>query len=477
MATLLQVDSEDASFLFSERWDNPAHLSLICLYNQSCVEGGVVRFQHLRELIANRLQTTPVLKQRLKRIPADLDYPYWVDDTSFDIDYHVRHLALPHPGDWRQFCIQIARLHSRSVDTRRPLWEIYVIEGLNALPDLPKGSFALYFKVHHCAMDQFTAMEFINSIHEHSPNAAQHKETVPHVRHIPVRSPTPAEILVNGAVGNSLRLASLALPPWRQYRRLGSYLRAHSLNDTRLATGDETDISRQPHFAITTSAARVFEGLTIPLDNLHRLCAAVPGSDVNHALTLICSEATRRYLDHQGIGNNRHIVARMYCPTGTAGAHAVAGNTHAFNEVECYSAIDNLLDRLTAISSVVNYQEEHDLETRSRLMRARYEDLPALFNHFLSQQSMHMLAPAEEAESVAIHLIESSEQTLYLLGAKLAAVTGIGPLADGCGLVFSASFYDNNVHLSFTAEREKLPKPALLRNELEKLMLELDQQL
>ena len=211
MATLLQVDSEDASFLFSEKLENPAHLSLICLYDQSPLKGDVVRFQNLQQLISNRLQTSPVLKQRLKRVLADLDYPYWVDDEGFDIDYHVRHLALPQPGDWRQFCIQVARLHSRSVDTRRPLWELYVIEGLNALPDLPEGSFALYFKVHHCAMDQFTAMEFLSSIHEHQPNPYQHEETLPQVRHIPVRTPSHAEVFFNGAMSNSLKLASLAL--------------------------------------------------------------------------------------------------------------------------------------------------------------------------------------------------------------------------------------------------------------------------
>ena len=142
---LLQVDSEDASFLYGEQLDNPAHLSLIALYDQSPLGDGVVRFQHLRQLIEQRLQTSPVLGQVLRRTPGDLDYPYWVTDPRLDIDYHVRHLALPHPGDWRQFCIQVARLHSRPLDTRRPLWEIYVIEGLNAEGDLPQGSFALYF--------------------------------------------------------------------------------------------------------------------------------------------------------------------------------------------------------------------------------------------------------------------------------------------------------------------------------------------
>ena len=66
--------------------------------------------------------------------------PYWVDDPNFDLEYHVRHIALPQPGDWRQLCIQIARIHGRQLDLRRPPWEMTVIEGLNSIPGVPKGS-------------------------------------------------------------------------------------------------------------------------------------------------------------------------------------------------------------------------------------------------------------------------------------------------------------------------------------------------
>jgi diacylglycerol O-acyltransferase / wax synthase len=473
MSTLLQIDSEDASFLFSEKLDNPAHLSVICLYDQDPLKGDVVRFQNLRQLIANRLQTSPVLKQRLRRVPADLDYPYWVDDEGFDIDYHLRHLALPQPGDWRQFCIQVARLHSRSLDTRRPLWELYVIEGLNALPGLPEGSFALYFKVHHCAMDQFTAMEFLNSMHEHQSNPSQHEETLPRVRHIPIRAPSNTEVLINGAIGNGLRLASLALPPWRQYRRLGAYLRVRSLHDTSLRADSPQGQNRGVHFGLSKSSARVFDGISVPLSLLEQLSDAVPDSNLNHSLTLICGEATRRYLQQQRLGNTLQINARIYLPTGTAGAHVLAGNAHAHSEVDTYCGIENMLERLTAISSTVSDHDKMELENRSRALRSRYEGLPALFNHFLSQQAGHQHGAGEDAESVAIHLIEGADDTLYLLGAKLATITGLGPLADGCSLVYSATLYDGKVHLSFTSDREKLPEPLLLKAELKQVIEDL----
>ena len=74
-----------------------------------------------------------MFRRKLQRVPLELDYPYWVEDENFDLEYHVRHIALPKPGDWRQFCIQASRIHARPLDLNRPLWEIYVIEGLDSL--------------------------------------------------------------------------------------------------------------------------------------------------------------------------------------------------------------------------------------------------------------------------------------------------------------------------------------------------------
>ncbi len=100
------------------------------------------------------------------RVPLDLDHPYWIEDEEFDLEYHVRHIALPKPGDWRQFCIQVARLHARGLDLARPLWEMYVIEGLDGIEGLPKGSFGVVIKVHHAAIDGMAGVELITAIHD-----------------------------------------------------------------------------------------------------------------------------------------------------------------------------------------------------------------------------------------------------------------------------------------------------------------------
>ena len=166
---MYQIDCEDANFLFLDKPDSPAHISLLSLYDQSDRGEDVVRFTELRQHIQDRLSSAWIFRRKVERVPGDIDYPYWVDDKEFDLDFHIRHLALPKPGDWRQFCIQVARLHSRPLDLARPLWELYVIEGLDNVENFPSNCFALYLKVHHCAMDEFTAQELLLSLHSQKP--------------------------------------------------------------------------------------------------------------------------------------------------------------------------------------------------------------------------------------------------------------------------------------------------------------------
>ena len=79
------------------------------------------------------------MERRLMRLPYDFDHPYWIEDEFFDIEHHMFHGRLPEPGDWRQLCIQVARIHARPLDRGRPLWEMYVIEGLDKIDGVPKG--------------------------------------------------------------------------------------------------------------------------------------------------------------------------------------------------------------------------------------------------------------------------------------------------------------------------------------------------
>ena len=165
-----QLSAMDASFVYLETPHTPMHIGSVAIYDPSTAPGGFVRFKDILAFIAARLRGARSFRQRLVRVPFDLDHPYWIEDPEFDLEFHVRHIALPKPGDWRQLCIQAARLHARPMDLTKPLWEFTVIEGLDNIPGLPPGCFALMCKVHHAAIDGMSGVEMSAAVHSITPD-------------------------------------------------------------------------------------------------------------------------------------------------------------------------------------------------------------------------------------------------------------------------------------------------------------------
>jgi len=470
---LHQVDSEDAAFLFLEQPDNPAHLGLIALYDQSKTGGHVIRFQHILKHIKNRLASAPVFHQKIKRIPADMDYPYWIEDDNFDLEYHVRHMALPKPGDWRQFCIQISRIHSRPLDIRRPLWEMYVIEGLDKVAGLPRGSFAIYFKIHHCAMDEFTAIELLESLHETTANTQQHEHDATQVTRYAAREPGSLDIALQMLFGNALRSAKFSLQLLK-YRKVISRRMAKATMRRlgRLFSSNTRDDERDTRFAAVPGPARVFEGGFYKRKMLEDFISLVPSATLNHALAVVCGEATRRYLAGKDGLEELELSARLQVNLRNAGAHALSGNRMALQNIELYTSVENLVERLYAIVGSNISASEEDIEEKSHRIRSFYEFIPAPVLSVLGRWSNRELQSLEAGGSCGISTLSGPTQTVYFLGAKLSGLTTVCPLYKGCGLMYSASLYGSKVAISFTSGRDILPDPENLVACLDETMKE-----
>ena len=147
-----QLSEHDAAYIYSDSAHANSNVTLLHIYDQTTAPGGKVRFKQILTHVESRLGQLPVFREKILRVPLDLDYPYWIEDENFDIEYHVRHIALPKPGDWRQLCILSARIHATPLRRDKPMWEIYVIEGLNNIDGIPPGCFALLMKVHHLSL-------------------------------------------------------------------------------------------------------------------------------------------------------------------------------------------------------------------------------------------------------------------------------------------------------------------------------------
>src|SRR4051794_15105770 len=162
-----QLTSLDAQFLALENPRQSGHVAGLAILDPSTAQGGRIGCREITELLRERLPLLPPLRWRLAEVPLGLDYPYWVDDGDFDLGYHVRELALAAPGADGQLAEQVARIISRPLDRARPLWEVYVIEGLES------GCVAVLTKIHHAVIDGLSGAEIMGLLLDLTPEGRE----------------------------------------------------------------------------------------------------------------------------------------------------------------------------------------------------------------------------------------------------------------------------------------------------------------
>ena len=447
-----QLSAHDAGFLYADTATANANISLIQIYDQSTVPGGKVRFKSIQAHIESRLAGLPMFRRRLQRVPLDLDLPYWVDDANFDIEYHVRHLALPKPGDWRQFCIQASRIHARALDLSRPLWEIYVIEGLDSLLELPAGSFALLTKLHHAAIDAESGSLITRLLHDTTPDAPPPPPPEPWFP----QSPPSALAMLGRCMLNTLRDPLLPRTPW-----------ARALIDNANAAATFAgDLLLRPEQVLATrfnsvvSAHRVFDTRRFMLDEFKRIRALVPGATVNDAVLAVCGGALRRYL--QSVAE---LPDSTLCAAAPMLLREVSTTTGERARLEWLriglgTELEDPVQRLALI-------HEQTAEANSKALRAREltdvnsqsaSSTLALSSRLQQQAQRGAPRKAPTAACTVIN-VPGPSVPMYLNGARMSYFSAIMPISDGMGLVFAVTSYDGRVIISPTSCRELIPDP------------------
>src|SRR5947209_494564 len=148
-----QLTALDAQFLALETPRQYGHVAGVAVVDPATAPSGRLECADLQDLLVERLPLLPPLRWRLAEVPLGLDYAYWIDDPDFDLEYHVRELALPSPGTDHQLADQTARIVSRPLDRARPLWELYLIHGLRS------GHVGMLTKIHHSVIDGISGAE------------------------------------------------------------------------------------------------------------------------------------------------------------------------------------------------------------------------------------------------------------------------------------------------------------------------------
>jgi diacylglycerol O-acyltransferase len=286
-----QLTGLDASFLYLETRNSPMHISGLYLYTQETAPGGKVRFKDILEFITSRVQRLPTMAKRLKRVPLDLDHPYWVDDGDFDPEYHIRHVRLPAPGDWRQLCIMVSRIHARPLDRERPLWEMYVIEGLDNVEGCPPGASRCSPR---CTTRPSTAPRGWRSPPRFTTWNRRRRREIQDWRS-GEKEPGALNLLMPAP--SATRCASpCASFPWPATRCRA--LR-EGLHACAAASSSASPRCRARASTAASRPYRVFTGINVPLADVKAIKNAVEGATVNDVAIAIVGGALRATSRHQ----------------------------------------------------------------------------------------------------------------------------------------------------------------------------------
>lgn len=432
------------------------HIGSILVYNPETAPGRFVRFKDILQFIGARAQLSRTMRQRLVRVPFDLDYPYWVEDPDFDLEYHVRHVALPKPGDWRQLCIQAARIFARPLDLDRPPWEFTVVEGLDNVPGVSPGSFAMVTKVHHAAIDGMSGIDLMEALHTLRPTDPPPNKPDTWK---PERIPNPIELLGKSyfnAVTNPLRqleVAAKAAPGLAKAIK-GLVVKDFTVSADMLAPKSRFNRKISPH--------RVVEGRSFKLADIKAIRALADGAKVNDVFLAIIGGAMRKYLLANDDLPKKTLTAMAPISVRATGEKGDMGNQVAAMIAPLGTHIADPAERLAFVFSQTANSKAMSDAIGARNMTEISKVSPALFMA-LGAQLYTRLGLANRGATPPFTTIVTNVPgppvPIHFTGARLESMMGLLCLTDGLGLGHVVQSYCDEATIAFTADRELLPDP------------------
>jgi WS/DGAT/MGAT family acyltransferase len=451
-----QLGILDSAFVNLEQTNTPQHVGGIGIYDPSTAPGGFVRFKDVIASFERRLGNLPLFRTRLVEVPGGLDRPYWVKDANFDVEFHLRHIALPEPGDWRQLCILTARLHSRPLDMSRPLWEAYIIEGLDNIPNLPKGCFAVYTKMHHSLVDGAGGASFMAALHDLVPNPDNSQESSAEPRLVDT-APSVGELLTKATINSVKNSVQLATGTVKSARHLTKYAL-----DVMRKQVPAPDVSA-PKTILNKPVGphRVFDAAEFPLEGFKDIKNAA-GVTINDVALAVIGGALLRYLRAKGEAPAEGSLAaamplNMRTRRGVTQENNQVGSVFA----SLHTDIEDPVERVIAIrQSTENAKvsgEASPLVDALMLAGVFSPLISKSVARFWSRNALSQHIPMNI--STCISNVPGPDFPLYCAGARMVDYYGLGVLTPGMGIFHLVFSYFGKITLSVLADRSIMPDP------------------
>ena len=437
----------DASFLYLETPSTPMHVAMTAVLDPSTMPDGY-SFERVLALIEERMPMVPPFRRRLVHVPLKLHHPIWIEDPDFDIIHHVRRVALPPPGGPHELAAMAGRITSTPLDHSRPLWECWVIEGLE------DGHVALVVKVHHCAVDGVTGAGLMAHLFDTSPAG---RRTKPSARHEPEQVPDDVTLLKEAALDRLRQPASLAKLVRETAGRVRDVWRVR--HDTKLPDGATPLTAPRTRWNQSVTARRETAFARVPLKGI-KVIKNATGTKVNDVVLAICAGALRHYLVSHDELPEAPLVA--VCPISVRSRGPAA--REANNQVSAMftnlaTDLGDPISRLRAIGKVTRgAKEEHQAIGADTLMSWAEYTFAGTFT--LATRMYARLRMAERWRPIynlVISNVPGPPIPLYLAGAKLVAVYPMGPVLEDAGLNVTVISYSGQVDFGFMVAQSLIP--------------------
>lgn len=448
-----QLGGLDNLMIQGEMPNIPLHMSAMMIYDTGGKRGATALFKALQaDFDELALQHFPILRCRLEDVLLQLDKAYWVEDANFSANYHIARVALPKPQDWQAVYALFGQFHALPLDRSRPLWQVMVVEGLDRLEGIPRGSTALFLKIHHAVMDGKSALRLITSLHSLGPEA----DAIPMVTSMPEEKPdedfqAPSWWEKYGrawwhAIERPIDMAATLV------KLLPQLLRS---DDS--APGEKAEVVPQVRFNHPLSADRVVGHIRMELKQLKKLEKKYHCT-INDIALCVVAGGVREFLNDCNELPAESLVTLMPIDVRREGKDGTIGNHVTVAKVCLYTAIEDTRQRLKAIAANSSRGKQRSKKTDAHALFRLVDDIHPAVILWLGQwliASGHLEDLPTTVNTVVTN-VPGLASDAYLAGAKLVDYLGFGPLAPNVGLFHTVSSTADHVNVSFLSTQEFL---------------------
>lgn len=421
---------------------------------------GAPPFETVYKTIESRLHLVPRFTQRIVEVPFNLGPPFWVDDPNFDLSFHLRHAALPRPGTDEQLCDYAARLIARQLDRTRPLWEIYVIEGLE------EGRSAIVAKTHHAMVDGLSSMDLATVLFDFTQKP---QEAPPGQVVRPSRLPSRAELIAEalkrqagslGDLGTAVR--SVASAPGRVFAG-GTLGAVTSFVGSIIKPAPPSPLNVKPglsrRYAIVRSTLQTFKDIK-----------NVAGATVNDVILTVCADALGKLFRSRGEPTEgRRLRAMVPVSVRGESQSAVTGNEVAAVFPELPIGTMRSTDRLKLV-----HDQLADIKDSKAALGA---DLIVNLTRW-APPTLHAMAARAGAGArmmnVVISNVPGPQVPLYTCGVKMLEPYAVIPLAESQSLSIGVTSYNGGIFFGLNADRDAHPDLEQLARYIDESIRELE---